>query len=109
MKHFGRGCKPRPAKVLIHKGKDIYLLLTKNLSLIRTVPIFPMLSSYLNRYRLGDYQTIFEKYSQSVEIMVLEKDIEAFNKTQPRIKAEFLTDDMEIDSVMVILAIIKEM
>jgi hypothetical protein len=62
-------------------------------------------SSYLNRYRLGDYQTIFEKYNQPVEIVVLERDIEAFQKTQSRIRAEFLTGELEIDSVTGVLVI----
>jgi len=64
-------------------------------------------SSYLNRYRLGDYQAIFEKYNQQVEIAVLERDIEAFNKNRTRIKAEFLTGNVEIDSATGILVIVK--
>jgi hypothetical protein len=62
-------------------------------------------SSYLNRYRLGDYQAIFEKYSQPVEMVILERDIEAFKKTQSRIRAEFLTGKLEIDSVTGVLVI----
>ena len=59
-------------------------------------------SSYLNRYRITDYQRIFEKYFTNVEITVLASNSEAFQQVQSRIHQEFLSGVTEIDSATVI-------
>jgi len=64
-------------------------------------------SSYLNRYRLGDYQAIFEKYNQQVEMVGLERDMDAFQKVQSRVRKEFLTENSEVDSITSLLIIAK--
>ena len=56
----------------------------------------------MNRYRITDYQRIFEKYFTNVEITVLASNSEAFQQVQSRIRQEFLSGVTEIDSATVI-------
>jgi hypothetical protein len=56
-----------------------------------------------NRFRLQNYRHVFEKYFAGVEIEVLERDEAAFQKARPRIRAEFLTGNLQDDSVTLIL------
>ena len=56
-------------------------------------------TSNLNRYRLPDYRRVFEQHFQTVEIAVLERDLEKFRVAQPRIRPEFLTGDPQVDAV----------
>lgn len=58
--------------------------------------------SNLNRFRLRDYQRVFEAFFQTTEIYVLERNLPEFQKARPRILPEFLTGDDEIDSVMLL-------
>ncbi len=65
-------------------------------------------SSYLNRYRMLDYQRIFEAYFTDVKITVLETNVYEFQKVKSRICKEFLTGKNEIDSITSILVIVKK-
>jgi hypothetical protein len=56
-------------------------------------------TSNLNRYRLSDYQRIFQVYFDSLYISTLDRNQEAFLTTKPRIHPEFLMGDPDIDSV----------
>ena len=56
-------------------------------------------TSNLNRFRFSDYQNIFNKYFQHVEIKVLEHNIVEFRKAQKQIRSEFKTGDETIDAV----------
>lgn len=56
-------------------------------------------TSNLNRYRLQDYRSLFEKHFQNVEIQVLERDSVSFEQTRNRIRPEFLNGDNSIDAV----------
>jgi len=59
-------------------------------------------TSNLNRNRLLDYQKIFERYFNQVDISVLERDLDSYHKVEHRIRSEFLTGNPEIDSVTLI-------
>ncbi|NJN80086.1 MAG: hypothetical protein HC797_06245 [Anaerolineales bacterium] len=59
-------------------------------------------TSNLNRFRLKDYQHVFERNFQKVEIIVLEQLIEEFRKAQAQIRNEFKTGDDIADSVSLI-------
>ncbi len=64
-------------------------------------------SSYLNRYRMFDYQRVFEQNFTNVEIIVLERNMDVFKKVQSRVRKEFLSNVTEIDSITSILVIVK--
>ncbi len=55
--------------------------------------------SNLNRQRLGDFRKTFAQYFDEVDIHVLERDLDNFQRTRPHIRPEFLTGDESIDSV----------
>jgi hypothetical protein len=59
-------------------------------------------TSNLNRFRLPDYRRIFEKHFKNVSITVLERNLVAFERIQPRIRPEFLTGDTETDSATLV-------
>jgi SAM-dependent methyltransferase len=59
-------------------------------------------TSNLNRFRLGDYQRVFEAYFQTMEMVVLGHDLEAFRAARRAIRAEFLTGDEDMDAVTLI-------
>ena len=59
-------------------------------------------TSNLNRYRLPDYQGIFEKYFRKVDIHILERLEDEFQTAQTHIHPEFLTGDLSVDSVTLI-------
>jgi hypothetical protein len=59
-------------------------------------------SSHLNRFRLKDYQKFFYQYFQTVEIKVLERDVDEFRKAEKQIRPEFKTGDESIDAVTLI-------
>lgn len=65
-------------------------------------------SSNHNRYRLWDYQAVFDAYFGDVEITVLERDEEAFEAAQTRIRSEFKRGDLAEDSVTLIKAIVRK-
>lgn len=59
-------------------------------------------TSHLNRYRLPAYQRIFEKYFGQVRINVLARQEDEFNKMGNRVRPEFITGDLSVDSVTLI-------
>ncbi len=60
-------------------------------------------TSNLNRFRLTDYRRVFEKYFAQVEIQVLERDAAAFEKARPRIRPEFMSGNLQEDTITLIL------
>jgi hypothetical protein len=58
--------------------------------------------SNLNRLRYPDYQGIFKRYFERVEITNLTHDPQAFARASGRIRPEFLTGDPEIDTLTTI-------
>jgi hypothetical protein len=61
--------------------------------------------SNLNRLRLPDYRRVFEEAFRQVHIAILEHDFTNFEKARPRIHAEFLTGNAEVDAVTQILVL----
>ena len=59
-------------------------------------------TSNLNRMRISGYQTAFGAYFRTVEIIVLSSEHEAFGKIHQRIKPEFKSGDLAIDSATLI-------
>ena len=59
-------------------------------------------TSNLNRFRLRDYQRVFETYFAVVQIQTLERQPEAFARARSRIRPEFLTGDEAQDTVTLI-------
>jgi hypothetical protein len=56
-------------------------------------------TSNLNRYRLPDYQRVFQKYFAAPKFSILDRNLEAFLVTEDRIRPEFLTGDSDIDAI----------
>lgn len=59
-------------------------------------------TSNLNRFRLRDYQRVFEAHFADVQIKVLAREPEAFARARSRIRPEFLSDDEMHDAVTLI-------
>jgi len=59
-------------------------------------------TSNLNRWRLTDYQRLFDMYFTAVEITVLASDPVAFERVRGRIKPEFLAVDSQLQAVTLI-------
>jgi SAM-dependent methyltransferase len=59
-------------------------------------------TSNLNRFRLRDYQRVFDTYFSEVTVNVLEREPEAFGRAQSRIRPEFLAGDEAHDTVTLI-------
>jgi hypothetical protein len=59
-------------------------------------------TSNLNRYRLPAYKRIFEKYFGQVKIEVIARQEDEFRKMGNRIRSEFVTGDVSVDSVTLI-------
>lgn len=59
-------------------------------------------TSHLNRFRLKDYQKIFDKYFQEVEIKILGQELTEFHKVEKQVRPEFKTGDETIDAVTLI-------
>jgi SAM-dependent methyltransferase len=59
-------------------------------------------TSNLNRYRLPSYQRIFEKYFGQVKINVLARQENEFKQMGRRIRPEFLSGDLSVDSTTLI-------
>jgi SAM-dependent methyltransferase len=58
-----------------------------------------------NRYRLWNYRAAFKECFEQVEITALTREEEAFRKLLPRIRPEFISGNIEEDTVGVILII----
>jgi hypothetical protein len=59
-------------------------------------------SSNHNRYRLWDYRRVFEACFAQVDIEVLSREEEAFQKVLPRLRPEFVSGNLADDAVGVI-------
>jgi hypothetical protein len=65
-------------------------------------------TSNLNRFRLNDYQKIFNQYFETVEIKVLERDLDEFHKATKQIRPEFKTGDEAIDAITLISIFVSQ-
>ena len=65
-------------------------------------------TSNLNRFRLTSYREVFDSYFQKVDITILERLEDKFRAARPRIRPEFLTGDVAIDSVALIQVLVEE-
>jgi hypothetical protein len=59
-------------------------------------------TSNLNRFRLRDYQRVFNAYFSDVTINMLEREPDAFARARDRIRPEFLTGNEAHDTVTLI-------
>lgn len=59
-------------------------------------------TSNLNRYRIADYRQAFEACFEQVEIQVLASDPEAYERVRQRIRPEFTSGDLEVDTATLI-------
>lgn len=59
-------------------------------------------TSNLNRFRLKDYQKIFDAYFENADVSVLQRQEDEFQKARARIRPEFLTGKEAADSVTLI-------
>lgn len=59
--------------------------------------------SNLNRLRVWDYEALFSRYFNHVEIEILKQDLDSFNKAKTRVRAEFLSGDESRDSASRVL------
>ena len=55
-----------------------------------------------NRLRLWNYRRAFEKYFENVEIQILQRDEAAFEKARKRLRPEFVSGDLQEDSVTLV-------
>jgi len=65
-------------------------------------------SSNLNRFRVRDYQEVFEKNFREVRLRVLARDEARFRADRHRIRPEFLTGDESVDSVTLLEIVARE-
>jgi hypothetical protein len=61
-------------------------------------------TSNLNRFRMKDYQSVFNSYFKNVDIFITQRQLDEFNRARPRIRPEFLTGDEAVDSTTLIRA-----
>jgi hypothetical protein len=59
-------------------------------------------TSHHNRFRLWDYQRVFDRCFEKAEIKITQSDPVAFNRTRTRIRPEFISGDETIDSATLI-------
>ena len=62
-------------------------------------------TSNLNRYRIWDYRNIFNRYFKDIQINILERDLEHFNKVRNHIRQEFKSGNDSQDSVVNIVVL----
>ncbi|MGE5776564.1 MAG: methyltransferase domain-containing protein [Chloroflexota bacterium] len=65
-------------------------------------------SSNHNRYRLWDYRRAFESCFGQVEIEVLDREPEAFQRVQPHLRPEFISSRLDDDAVTLIRVIVSK-
>lgn len=65
-------------------------------------------SSHHNRFRVWDYQRVFNKYFNTVDLTVLDRDDEKFEATRTRIRPEFISGNPDDDSVTLIKVIARQ-
>ncbi|MBE9525001.1 MAG: hypothetical protein IMY76_07865 [Chloroflexi bacterium] len=64
-------------------------------------------TSHLNRFRIWDYQKVFESCFKNVDIQILQRNETEFSQIQTKILPEFLCGDIAQDSVVKILALVS--
>jgi len=62
-------------------------------------------TSNLNRFRIADYLAAFEPVFEDVKWEALSQDVDAFMRTLPRIRPDFLSGDPAVDSITRIVLI----
>ena len=65
-------------------------------------------TSNLNRYRIWDYQRVFEAHYGEVDIQVTGRDEESLKKELDQIRPEFLSGEMDQDSVTMISVLVSK-
>jgi hypothetical protein len=65
-------------------------------------------TSNLNRFRLTNYQEVFDAYFQKVNIAVLNRQVDELRSVTSRIRPEFLTGNEEVDSVTLIYVLAED-
>jgi len=65
-------------------------------------------SSNHNRYRVWEYRRVFESSFSQVELTVLQRNQAEFEKARPRIRPEFISGNLEDDSVELIRVIVSQ-
>jgi hypothetical protein len=61
-----------------------------------------------NRYRLWDFQRLFERHFNRVEVEVLRSDPDEFELLRKHIRQEFISGDILEDAAMVILLVVRD-
>jgi hypothetical protein len=56
-------------------------------------------SSHHNRYRLWEYRRVFKSCFENVEIEILTREEDAFRKALPHLRPEFVSGNMDEDTV----------
>lgn len=64
-------------------------------------------TSNLNRYRLSDYQRVFEEHFDKANIIIVGRDEQAFDRVRNRIHHEFVSGDTMKDNVTLIRVFAK--
>ena len=59
-------------------------------------------STHHNRYRLWNYRSVFEACFEHVDIEILTREVEAFQKIRPHIRPEFISGKIEDDAAATI-------
>lgn len=65
-------------------------------------------TSNLNRFRVNDYQCVFDASFQQANITVLERLMDEFNKVKGKIRSEFKTGEDAMDAVTLIHVIARQ-
>ena len=65
-------------------------------------------SSNHNRFRVWDYRQVFERYFSKINLVVTDRDVVNFETARPRILPEFLSDNLNDDSVTLIKVIARQ-
>ncbi|MBE0671364.1 MAG: class I SAM-dependent methyltransferase [Anaerolineales bacterium] len=65
-------------------------------------------TSNLNRFRLNDYQRIFDENFQEVKITVLERLLDEFNQVKEQVRSEFKTGNDAVDAVTLVYVIASQ-
>lgn len=65
-------------------------------------------SSNHNRYRLWNYRQVFESHFSQVTIDILAREETAFLKLKPHIKLEFISGNLQEDTVSLIRVVLKK-
>jgi SAM-dependent methyltransferase len=64
-------------------------------------------TSNLNRFRLADYERIFQKYYEGVNILIRSSQLEEWERAIPCIRPEFISGKKEMDAATLIRVVIN--